>query len=93
MIFKTNNESHYAMKGDVKSGPKFGLGLDIYIRDNCNTSPITNGTSMKDTNVSYKYSRTKDSIPISVCGGEAVCAGGSYANVFQVVDYDVFQVS
>ena len=76
-----------------KYGPAFGRGCDIRIGDDCN-KPIETGDDSQNPNYSRQFSYNNTSYPIiNLCGGN-ITARSSIPNeyIFQVIDYEVFQI-
>ena len=72
-----------------KCSPIFGFGFDILIHDNCNKK-VDDKCSYLDVNSSRQHSY--DIPKVNICGGNVNDAYESEKHLFQVIDYEVFQV-
>ena len=70
-------------------GPTFGGGFDISINDNCNNK-LHNKSNRFNTNFSCQSSY--DAPKVTICGGNTTDPDYPQKYLFQVIDYEVFQI-
>ena len=69
-----------------RKGPWFGQ--DIWIDDHCDKKVEKNSRAWE---VNYTQQCSYDTPPVNLCGGKAT--DGAKAYMFQVIDYEVFQIN
>ena len=85
---KKGNE-HCAVATDSDLGPCFGLGHDICIGDNCNKKL---GEKLDLSEGNYCYQSSYDNPTVNLCGGNLRAKLNEQVHLFQVVEYEVFQI-
>ena len=86
------NRAKYAIHCNNNAGPGFAGGYDICIRNDCN-KPIGKISSMVTINQNFSFQQSYGNTSnhkINICGGNKKTAINE--NLFQVVDYEVFQI-
>ena len=78
---------NYAIGCNPSLGPIFGLGYDIIIRDECNRIFWRN-SYMMNSSEQFSYDTPK----VNICGGDRTDSYKKTKYLFQVIDYEVYQI-